>query len=534
MEAEINLLDLAADPDGNGPPHALGRRLPAMIALLLRSSGINARHASATVRLDDESTGWAVPAGVLDEGKAIELSHRMGNTQLLAFGELGPPKSKGKELPLMLHVLRREDAKVVLEVDKDFYEEEVAHIALDIALALADLLGKRDDVEAIEPNEALGTRDSAALLSLHEGLDGLTAAEGGVSGSDVGRSVELLFSALERDPKCAVATDHSLSALSAYADKTISIERALELSHRLFELSGKDPRVILLVARLHLRRQETDQAKTLLIETLREGGPDPSLVAELSRVLNSLGEHDEAIRRSQSILDAPRSEPLEVRLEASLCEELGIALAKLGRLKKARLQLARSVELDADQPKTWANLGRCHHLLGHSSEAAAAYEKSLSQEPRSWEAARNYAELLVAQGDLTRAEELLMIWAEERPDDLLPILALGELLSTRPGRETDALDLIESKLDLFTGDPRIHALLGGLFTQLERHEKAETHYREALRLAPDDPALLSNLAVVLSHRGDHSEAEQLARRAVELDPSDHISHKVLAHIRNKN
>lgn len=533
-EAELNLLDLAADAAGKGPPRALGRRLPAMIALLLRAAGINARHASATVQIADDGTGWAVPAGLLDEGKAIELSHRMGPARLLAFGELGPPKAKGGELPLTLRVLRREDAKEVLELEKSFYEEEVAHVAFELAQALAGLLEKVDDVASLDPAVVLGTHDAEALLLLHEGLDGLAAAEGGVSGSDVGHSVRLLLSAFERDSTFTVAFEHALSALSVHADATITVEHALELARRLADASEKNDQAILLMARLLLQQRETDQAKSILIDALKERPHDASLVAGLARVLNSLGEHDEAIRRCQELLESPEAAQLEASLEANLREEWGIALAKCGRVKSARTQLERSVELDPSHPLAWANLGRCHHLLGHIEEASSAYERSLELDSRSWKVARNYAELLVARGDLAKAEELLTIWAEERPDDLLPVLALTELLASKPHREQDALNLLSSSLERHADDPRLHALLGGLLTQLERHEDAEGHYREALRLAPDDPALMSNLAVVLSHRGEHSEAERLARRAVELDPTDLISHKVLAHIRSKN
>lgn len=537
MDAELNLLDLAADEAGKGPPYALGRRLPTMIALLLRAAGINVRHASATVRLPDGGTGWAVSAGVLDEGKAIELSHRMGPAQLLAFGGLGPPKAKGGELPLTLHVLRREDAQEVLEIDKSFYEEEVAYIAFEVAQALAELLGKADDLADLDQSVALGTHDGKALLMLHEGLDGLAAVEGGVSGSDVCHSVKLLLSTLERDSTSTVAFDHALSALSTHADAAITVTQALELARRLADLLPGNTAAILLVARLLLKQRETKQAKSILVEALRESSRElshPPLVAGLARVLNSLGEHDEAIRHCQELLDSSETETLEASLEANLREEWGIALAKCSRVKNARTQLEHAVELDPKRPLAWANLGRCHHLLGHVDDASAAYERSLELDPLSWEVARNYAELLVARGDLARAEQLLTLWGTERPDDLMPVLALGELLAGKPQREQDALRLLMSSLEKHDDDPRLHALLGGLLTQLERHEDAERHYRQSLRLAPDDPALMSNLAVVLSHRGELSEAERLARRAVELDPSDLISHKVLAHIRSKN
>ena len=145
-EVAFNLLDLAADERGRGAPYALGRRLPAMIVSLLRAAGLSARHGSATVVLDedarsgplaDDAKGWAVFSGTLDEGKAIELSRRLGPARLLVFGELGAELSTG--MTLKLHVLERSKAEAVLELSRRFFTEEVMSVALDLTRALAGL-----------------------------------------------------------------------------------------------------------------------------------------------------------------------------------------------------------------------------------------------------------------------------------------------------------------------------------------------------------------------------------------------------------
>ncbi len=535
-EAEINILDLAADAQGNGPPHALGRRVPAMIAQLLQAAGIRARHASATVSLESSDHGecmaWAVPAGVLDDGKAIELSHRMGPAQLLAFGELGPLKPQG--MTLTLRVLRRQDAKETLRLELDFFEEEVADIALRFARALAKLLDNEDALKHIDPRSVLGSQSSKALLKLHEGLDGLAAAQGGVEGSDIDHAIELLLAALDTDRSCSLARDHAMAALAENAGDALGLERALELASRLAELSNTQeqaPRTTLLLARLHRRRGSPERAREVLVNGLRRSPGAEHLVTELTQILTDQGDHDEAIRLCQTSL---KQTEIDRSARANLYETLGLALARKEQLEEARDQLDHALQLDPDRASACANLARCHHLLGDHDRARQSYERSLELDPDSWQVARNSAELLVEQGDLKHAEELLRLWSTRQPKDPMPILALGELLAAQPNRDQEARDLLMGATERCTADSRLHALLGGLLTQANQLAEAEIHYREALQLAPDEPALMSNLAMVLSHAGQLPEAKQLARSAVLLDPHDPVSQQVLEHIQSKN
>jgi Flp pilus assembly protein TadD len=258
-------------------------------------------------------------------------------------------------------------------------------------------------------------------------------------------------------------------------------------------------------------------------------------VVELARILLGIGEYGEAAARCRDALARAAGEPLASPVvEADLHEGLGLALAKAGDLGDARAQLERALELEPGRARAWANLGRCHHLLGEPERAAEAYERSLALDPDCWEAARNFAELLVERRETGRAEALLRIWAAHQPEDPHAVLSLGELLTAAPGREDDAATVLAAALERHPDDPRIHALLGGILTQTGELARAERHYREALRLDPGDPALMSNLAVVLSQRGALREAEQLARQAVEVDPHDPISRKIFDHVRKLN
>ena len=69
--------------------------------------------------------------------------------------------------------------------------------------------------------------------------------------------------------------------------------------------------------------------------------------------------------------------------------------------------------------------------------------------------------------------------------------------------------------------PEAHYFLGNMFFGLKNYPKAESRYREAIRLMPDNPLPRNNLAWMFLTEGRNlDEAEELARRAVELAPAD--------------
>jgi len=62
-------------------------------------------------------------------------------------------------------------------------------------------------------------------------------------------------------------------------------------------------------------------------------------------------------------------------------------------------------------------------------------------------------------------------------------------------------------------DWRIVSLLGVAYEQVSRNADAEEAWRQALVLSPDNPAVLSNLAMHYAAKGDSAQAETLLRKA---------------------
>ena len=67
---------------------------------------------------------------------------------------------------------------------------------------------------------------------------------------------------------------------------------------------------------------------------------------------------------------------------------------------------------------------------------------------------------------------------------------------------------------------RTHLLLGDMYRQRQRYEQAESEYKMASALAPQDPAPLFGLASAYAHDSNPDEALGTAKRALGMSPND--------------
>ncbi|ESQ86560.1 hypothetical protein ABENE_18280 [Asticcacaulis benevestitus DSM 16100 = ATCC BAA-896] len=77
-----------------------------------------------------------------------------------------------------------------------------------------------------------------------------------------------------------------------------------------------------------------------------------------------------------------------------------------------------------------------------------------------------------------------------------------------------AIDPLEHAIELKPKDWQAYSLLGVAYDQTKRPEEAQTTWAKALALAPNNPMVLTNMAMSKVTRGDFAGAEPLLRTAV--------------------
>jgi Flp pilus assembly protein TadD len=107
------------------------------------------------------------------------------------------------------------------------------------------------------------------------------------------------------------------------------------------------------------------------------------------------------------------------------------------------------------------------------------------------------------------ADKVLVI----QPANTEAMIELGRAHIAR-GQAFYGIAALEKARDLLPGDWRPWSLLGVAYQQVRRPADAEHAWAEGLRLSPDNPSILSNMAMVRLTGGDLAGAETLLRRAV--------------------
>jgi Flp pilus assembly protein TadD len=155
---------------------------------------------------------------------------------------------------------------------------------------------------------------------------------------------------------------------------------------------------------------------------------------------------------------------------------------------------------------------------GRRSEQAWGERHRIS--PDDPEAAVSYARALRGNGQRREAVAVLERALALHPNHRGVLSAYGRALADA-GNYRQALDVLGRAHTLGQPDWRILSVQGAALDQMGRHEEAQRYYGTALRIAPDEPSVLSNLGLSYALSKDLIRAETTLRRAADqprVDP----------------
>jgi Flp pilus assembly protein TadD len=132
--------------------------------------------------------------------------------------------------------------------------------------------------------------------------------------------------------------------------------------------------------------------------------------------------------------------------------------------------------------------------------------------PKDPQAAIHYAQALRATEQRDQAVAVLERASIENPHNKELLGAYGRALAD-VGRYQQALNVLSLAHTPDQPDWRILNVQGAVLDQLRRHAEARHDYNEALRIKPNDPAVLSNLGLSYALTNDLKQAEETLRLA---------------------
>ncbi len=132
--------------------------------------------------------------------------------------------------------------------------------------------------------------------------------------------------------------------------------------------------------------------------------------------------------------------------------------------------------------------------------------------PRDATAAMQYAQALRASGQRPQAASVLENASLRNPNDTALLGAFGRALADI-GKYEQALAVFSRAHSPDRPDWRILSAQGAVLDQLGRHQEAQRYYSSALKIAPDEASVLSNLGLSYALAKDLGTAESTLRRA---------------------
>lgn len=483
---------------------------------------------------------------------ALALSHLMSGSVDTAFEELqgiaGSDTGTTADLALIsAHMRRQEFDKALKAIDglekKQPDKPLAAHLRARILLAKRDIAGARKSFEralAIDPSYY------PAVVSL-AGLDMADKRP-----DDAKKRFEAV---LTRDPK----NSRALLALAELAARSGGAkDEVVKLIGNAVAASPTDVAARLVLIDFHLRNKDVKAASSAAQNAVAALPDSPVVLDALGRTQQASGELNQAIATynklasMQPLSPQPQMRLAGAHMAAKDKEAAGNSLRKGLEIKPDLLEAQRAlIVLNLDGKKfpealTMARTvqkQRPKEAVGYVLEgdvnafqkdwgsAAVAYRSGLKQVNSSSDLALKLHAVLLASGKGAEADKFSATWQKDNPKDAAFLSYLGASAIARKD-----FDTAEKNYSMVVKLQPLNAVafnnLAWVSAKLNKVD-AISYAEKANTLAPNQPAFMDTLAMLLSDKGDYAKAAELQAKVLTLQPQNALFKLNLAKIHIK-
>jgi uncharacterized protein (TIGR02466 family) len=272
--------------------------------------------------------------------------------------------------------------------------------------------------------------------------------------------------------------------------------------------------------RLDLAKALLDQgraAEALALTTglAEQAEPGHRALALHSAALKALGRREEAL-----VFD--RRAAKQFSGSGVAWHNLAATLGDLGRGAEAVEAMGRAFRLGLDGAPSWGVMARARVAAGDLDGAERAYQEALRRAPQHSQTAVEYADVVwMRRGDLGEAHALLDRCAATGGQPVLLLLSKAKLYEAA-GQPARAADLLSLAAERAPGEIALAIAAGQAALGRGCLDEAERLTRGAEAHAPDDPAVLNQLAILHLAQGEADLALESARRGLARSPHNQV------------
>ena len=375
-----------------------------------------------------------------------------------------------------------------------------AYFPATAQLARLDIVEKKPDAarERMDAIVAKDPKNVAALLALAE----LRRGSGG-SPQEVAGLLQKAVSAQPEDPRPRLALMQYYASTKDFKNATAAAQAAMAAMPNRAD-------IVVTAGAVHDAAGESTQAISIYRKLVTLDPKSPVGYLSMASAQYAANRKEDAIENLRKVLEL---KPDMVEAQQALAR----VYAETGRTKDA-LAIARDVQ--KQRPKQaigHAVEGDIHAAQKNWTEAVTAYRQGLKQEPSFDVASRLYITLTAGPGGVTAGEEFASGWLKTRPSDRLRFAEL----SLAAGQYAAAVQHYRKTLETTPNNAGVLNNLAWAESRIN-DPKALEHAEEAHKLAPNHPAIMDTLGMLLVEKGETARGLELLQKAAAQAPEGSI------------
>ena len=266
----------------------------------------------------------------------------------------------------------------------------------------------------------------------------------------------------------------------------------------------------LLLALLQLRSNMTDQAEASFKKAVQADPKAMNAQLALGGFYQSHNRLPEAEQQFRHAIDVnPKDSAPRAALVRLLMQE--------GKGDEAESFLRQTKKDLPDNPEGYRMLGDYYFAVGDMDKAVAEYSSLHSDHPKDVQVKKNYIQILILKNRLDEAGKLNTEILKSTPHDVDALVYKGQI-QLRQNDAAGAVQSLQSALQNDSNSAVAHYQLGLAYSQQHDLHRAESEWREAVRIKPDMAEAQRLIAGLEISRGEIDAVMQTAEQIIQAQP----------------